>query len=206
MEPNNYDRIAGFYDVLAGLVFGRARARAQIHLLCHIPAGSRILVVGGGTGALLEELALIHPRGQCITYVEISARMSALAAKRKRGANRVDFVHRAVEQFEDTRPYDVVCTPFLFDNFREEKAAAVFEKLDALLKPGGLWLYADFRPAGRWWQKKMLAAMYLFFRVVSRIEADRLTDMAPFFARGYAQVSEAAYYAGFIWSAVYRKD
>ena len=50
MKRTGWDRIARIYDRLARLVYGRQIVRAQVDLLEHISPGSRVLIVGGGTG------------------------------------------------------------------------------------------------------------------------------------------------------------
>ena len=218
---NNYDTIAGQYDFLSRLVFGKAQVRAQADLLPYVMAGSRVLIVGGGTGWILEELAARYPSGLRITYVEISGKMIALAKKRDAGRNEIVFVHAPVEAFgtqegfdrqagfvRDER-YDAILTGFLFDNFSPVRAAAVFSLLDGLLEKGGHWLLADFfyqKGRGRLWQGVMLKAMYWFFGWLCRVEGRELVDTAPLFgAAGYFQLYTASHYGGFIQSVVYEK-
>ncbi|MDB5150556.1 MAG: methyltransferase protein, partial [Mucilaginibacter sp.] len=117
----NYDNSAWFYDRLSRLIYGRALVNAQVYLLNFVPAGSKILIAGGGTGWILEELSKIHPAGLDITYVEISANMTALSQKRQTGQNEVVFINEAVEKVKLLLlDFDVVITPFLFDNFVDE--------------------------------------------------------------------------------------
>ena len=173
---SNYDHIAGFYDRLSRLVFGSSIVRAQVCLLPFIPAGARILIIGGGTGWILEEIAALHPQGLTIDYIESSAKMIAISQKRNRQKNSVQFIHQPIEDYVLTTPYDVIITPFLFDNFPKDKIAYIFEKLHAYLKSNGLWLYADFTSGtgNPFWQKILLRIMYLFFRVTGAIETQKL--------------------------------
>ncbi|MDB5086371.1 MAG: hypothetical protein JWR09_365, partial [Mucilaginibacter sp.] len=67
------------------MVYGRALINAQVFLLQYVPVGVDVLIAGGGTGWVLEELAKIHPSGLQITYVEIAADMMALSKKRNIG-------------------------------------------------------------------------------------------------------------------------
>ncbi|MEZ4686196.1 MAG: hypothetical protein R3B47_09055 [Bacteroidia bacterium] len=53
----SFNRLAPVYDFLASLVFGNRIRQAQRWLLDFIPEGSSILILGGGTGWILEELA-----------------------------------------------------------------------------------------------------------------------------------------------------
>jgi ubiquinone/menaquinone biosynthesis C-methylase UbiE len=54
---NNYDRIARIYDKLSRMVFGKSIVRAQQSILPFITTPARMLIVGGGTGWILEEIA-----------------------------------------------------------------------------------------------------------------------------------------------------
>jgi len=206
--PNNYNRIAKYYDFISRLVFQKSIVKAQACLLKFIPANSAVLIAGGGTGWVLEELAKVHSQGLVITYVEISSEMISLAQKRDCKQNETHFIHQPIENFIITRQYDVIMTPFLFDNFLKDKTEIVFAKLNTALKSEGLWLFADFvnkKGKGSSWQRFLLKTMYLFFRITVNIEAQKLIDMEPFFMKGYNKIFEARFYSRFIKSVVYRK-
>jgi len=204
---NNYDRVAGFYDSLSKLVFGNALMQAQRSMLHKIPAHSKILIVGGGTGAMMEEIAKLHPAGLSITYVEISEKMTALARQRNVGQNRVEFVHAAIEDYRTDRTFDVIITAFLFDNFKQEKAELVFNVLNKLLSVKGHWLLADFYiDPKKLWQKWLLRSMYLFFNILSNVETNQLPETETLFhANGYQTVFQQFSFGRFIHSNVYQK-
>ncbi|MCW3116914.1 MAG: Methyltransferase type 12 [Chitinophagaceae bacterium] len=206
---NNYDKIASYYDRLSGFVFGHSLIDAQSCLLKYIQPGNNILIAGGGTGIILAELAKRHARGLTITYVEISGKMIVIAKKRNCRQNLVSFIHQPVENFISEQQYDIIVTPFLFDNFTENKIEKTFTSLNALLKPGGKWLFADFfydNRQGKLWQKLLLRIMYRFFRLTCNIEASVLINMESIFERsGYEKIYETTHYAGFIKSIVYTK-
>lgn len=207
---NNYDPIAKYYDVLSRLVFQRSQVRAQTDQLKFIPAGSRILIVGGGTGWILEDITKLHPAGLHITYVEISARMLELAARRDTGENVLRFLNAKAEDLQPDINYDVIITAFLFDNFSAATVNKVFSILHGMLKPKALWLFSDFHDdplKGKFWQKWLLETMYFFFRRISSVQADRLTDTEPLFSsHQYAVLQSMKYYSGFIRARVYQKS
>ncbi|PWJ57264.1 ubiquinone/menaquinone biosynthesis C-methylase UbiE [Dyadobacter jejuensis] len=206
---NNYDRAAWFYDSLSRLVFGKALVYIQQKILAHIPANSKVLIVGGGTGWILNEIAALHPTGLQITYVEISENMLHLAQKDYHGRNPVSFVQSAVEDFPITQPYDVIFTAFLFDNFAQDRIDTCLQKLDAGLRPGGLWLFADFHldvAKPKFWHKYLLQSMLFFFRMLCKVEATRLIPMEPAFrSYGYTIATQYETYGRFIKGIVYRK-
>ena len=206
---NNYDNIANHYDLLSRLVFRRSLIDAQSDLLKFIQPGNHIPIAGGGTGIVLEKISKLHNEGLKITYVDISGKMIALAKKKYTGLNEVHFIHQPVEEFISTQQFDIVMTPFLFDNFTENRISQVFTRLDGLLKPGGKWLFTDFfydRHQTKLWQSLLLKSMYIFFRVLCNIEAATLIDMEGIFEDNrYQKIHESTFYGGLIKSITYSK-
>jgi ubiquinone/menaquinone biosynthesis C-methylase UbiE len=202
----NYNNSAWFYDRLSRMVYGRSLINAQVYLLQYIPANANILIVGGGTGWILEELTKTYPTGLQITYVEVAADMMALSKKRNPGNNEVIFINDAIENITFRERFDVVFTPFLFDNFIEQTLKLVFGHIHKLLKPGGIWLNADFQITGKWWQRILLKSMYLFFKMLCGIEASKLPDIEKQFeTHGYKEIAGKTFYGEFMVSKVYRK-
>lgn len=206
---NNYDKIAGYYDFLSRMVFLRSQVKAQIAQLQYIPANSRILIAGGGTGWILDEITKVQPSGLTITYVELSSKMLDLSRKRETGSNTVHFVELPIEEFIHSESYNVVITAFLFDNFSAPRIKIVFHQLDEALEEKGLWLFTDFQyeeGTGKRWQLFLLKTMYLFFRNIAQIEAQSLVQTAHYFREaGYLDIAEKYYYGRFIKSTVYCK-
>jgi len=159
----NYNNSAWYYDSLSRLVYGRALIKAQIYYLKLIPQRSTILIVGGGTGWILEEITALIPAGLKITYVEVAAKMMALSKKRSTGNNDVLFINAAIENSYLTEKFDVIITPFLLDNFTNKNLHIVFDNVYNLLGPDGIWLNISFRNTKNWWQQVLLTIMFLFF-------------------------------------------
>ena len=208
--PNNYDASAWFYDALAQLVFGKALVKAQQFLIANIQPKAHILIVGGGTGWILEELTKVQSSSLKITYVEISAKMLALSKKRNCGENEVAFVNKAIEAYQLTQKYDVILTPFLFDNFSEKRIQVVFDQLHQCLKLDGLWMLCDFQVQEnrhQIWQKVLLQTMDLFVGLLCNVETKTLVKMDAYFqTKNYVLVKEKTFYQGFIVSKVYQKN
>jgi ubiquinone/menaquinone biosynthesis C-methylase UbiE len=203
---SNYDNSAWFYDSLSKVVYGRSLINAQLFLLQYILPNSTILIAGGGTGWILEELTRIHPSGLKITYVEISANMMALSQKRDVGANEVIFIHEAIENVNLIPGFDVIITPFLFDNFTEQTLQKVFQHLHSLLKTGGIWLNTDFQLTGKWWQNVLLKMMFAFFKLICGIETSALPDIEKqFHETGYTTIAGKTFFGDFVVSKVFKK-
>lgn len=202
----NFDNSAWFYDRLSKVVYGKALVQSQAYLLNHISENSTILIAGGGTGWILEEITKIYSSGLTITYVEVSAKMMKKSRRRYTGKHNVTFINRAVEEIEVDIIYDIVITPFLFDNFTEYTLQSVFDCIDRNIKSNGLWLNTNFRLTGKWWQKFLLTSMLLFFRIICGIEAKRLPNIMKQFAdHRYKLVDQKSFFGEFILSAAYKK-
>jgi ubiquinone/menaquinone biosynthesis C-methylase UbiE len=204
---SNYDNSAWFYDRLAKVFYGDALKNAQVYLLQLIKPQSTILIAGGGTGWILEEIARIHPSGLTITYVEISAKMVALSRKRLVGSNQIIYINKPIEEVQLNTAFDIVITPFLFDNFKEDTLTTVFVHLDKLLKADGTWLNTDFQLTGKWWQNVLLKTMFIFFKVICGIETSVLPDIErQFNVHRYKVIAQKNFYGDFIGSKAYRKQ
>ncbi|MBA9076844.1 class I SAM-dependent methyltransferase [Rufibacter quisquiliarum] len=205
----DFNLIAPVYDTLAVLVFGQAQKRAQQHFLPQIPAGARVLVLGGGSGFLLTQLFGCCTPGK-VLFLEASGTMLQKARQRL-----LHLPHAAAVEFrcgteQDLLPHEtfhVVLTPFVLDLFTPPEAAAMINRLAAALLPSGLWLHTDFHlSAGgrnRRWQQFLLWAMYRFFRKVSQISASRLPPLDQLLGEaGFAPRQQAFFYRGFIKAQV----
>ena len=202
----NFNNAAWFYDRLSRLVYGKALVDAQRFLLKFIPPDTGVLIVGGGTGWILQELAELRPGGLQITYIEVSAKMTALSKSRNAGDNKVIFINDAVENVKLTGGYDVVITPFLFDNFTEATFQRVFDCIHSSLKPGGSWMNCDSRLTGKWWQGVLLKSMFIFFRIACGIEASKLPEIEKRFRRyQYKEIARESFFGDFILAQVFGK-
>ena len=203
---HNYDTVAWCYDRFSRLIFGHAQVDAQVHLLSFIPAGAHLLIAGGGTGWILEQIVKVHPSGLAITYVDASEKMIALAKQKNAGGNKVIFIAADIESAMGSDKYDVVITPFLFDNFNQEKAGQLFAAIDEHIAPKGRWLYCDFRETGILLHRLLMKLMYAFFRICCGVHATQMPDMERCFKQHrYLITAQKAFMTGFITSVVYKK-
>ncbi len=204
----DFNRVARPYDFISRLVFGNALVESQVSLLNHIPENSNILIVGGGTGWILDEISKIHNTGLNIVYVEASANMISLSRKRNVAENTVLFIHQNIETYHSRTLFDIVITPFFFDLFTKSDVSKLFLHIHKILKTNGLWLYTDFIPPEyqtRFWQKMLIKSMYLFFGMLSSVEARTLVNMDKYFEKDYTIIFEKWFFGKFIRSKVYQK-
>lgn len=209
----NFDKVAPFYDGLSHLVFGQALRRAQVVHLALIPEEAQVLLIGGGSGWLLEQL-LLQKQKTKVTYLEASPKMVQLAMQR---LAQNPGIAKAAASFrvgteDDLLPgetFDVIITPFLLDLFPDERLQVLLDRLCLALEPGGLCLFSDFWPVGKpipYWQQLLLKSMYTFFGLISNVQATKLPDFQQHFSRLQLQeIQTARFYRGMVQAKVYRK-
>jgi ubiquinone/menaquinone biosynthesis C-methylase UbiE len=140
--------------------------------------------------------------------------MVALAQKRVAGLP--DATSRVQWHIADARTvelpgvcYDLIVTNFFLDCFPTEQLEPLIAKLARSLTPGGRWLVGDFAlPHGRVAcvaAHVLLAVMYAFFNLTTRIPAWRLVDPRPFLrAQGLTLEREELRLGGFLSASLWR--
>jgi ubiquinone/menaquinone biosynthesis C-methylase UbiE len=207
-DLDRFNRIAPYYDFLKRVVFGRAIADSQAAFLGNVRQGSKLLIIGGGSGEMLPVLKKIvtASSGFAIWYVEASSEMITLAAKRESPAN-INFIHGTEEALPEKVMFDVVITNFFLDLFPYDKGTEICGKIGRRIYPGGLWLVSDFVNEGKWWQRALLWIMYRFFAITCKIEATGLPAWeSQLLAVGMKDEIHKSFYGGFIKSALYEKS
>lgn len=206
----NFDPIAPYYDWLASAVFGQSLKQAQSQFLNRIPAGASILIVGGGTGWLLEPLLTGNRPGR-VVYLERSARMLARASGRMLSRSlpgTVTFRLGTETALLPTDRFDVIITPFVLDvNSALILKTALLPRLRLALKPGGQWFVTDFVPGGNWGKRGLIGAMIWFFRLTARIEIRRLANWQPLMAEtGLRLRARQAHLRGLVSTEVWTNE
>ena len=205
--PTGFDRVAWFYDALAALVFGPALRNTQRAALAGLPAGApHVLVLGGGTGWVLAEVLRRCPAAT-VLYLEASPRMLARARARLHPSQlaQVEFRHGTQDALAPGEAFDVVLTFFVLDCIAAAELPGALDRLHGALRPRGRWLLADFRPARRGWRRWLLAAMFWFFRLTTRLRARELPDFAAALAaRGLRGEAKGQFYGGATEAVVFQ--
>lgn len=211
---SGFDRVTSFYDPLARFVFGDAQQQAQKVLLPFIKNNASILVIGGGSGWLLEQLLYLN-KDLHIVYLDASPNMIRLAKKKTKqhirsSSSRVEFRTGTEKDLLPGELFDVVFTPFLLDLFPAQRLNALMSRLESALQTDGLWLFADFWPVKQpapLWQRCLLKAMYIFFDILSNVKATQLPDFKTHFRQLNMQKKfSATYYKGMIQAKVFSKQ
>lgn len=204
---DGFNNIAHAYDYLKRFVFGSEILRSENRFLTELPAAGNILVLGGGSGEILDTL-LKHSPARRIWYVDASSVMLRRASRNVAVEDRarVEFVHGTEASIPPTVMFDGAVTHFFLDLFTPEQLSRICDRIDRQLASGGIWLVSDFVPSDRAWHRVLLWLMYRFFGATSGITARKLPNWQDqLSALALARVAEAAFYGGFIQSTVYRK-
>jgi ubiquinone/menaquinone biosynthesis C-methylase UbiE len=200
-----FDHIAGLYDILARIVFGEHIVHAQHYFLKDIADGSKVLILGGGTGWLLAELLSRNPNAE-VWYVEASQQMIALSREKINDKGNVHFIHGTEQDIPAEISVDMVITNFYLDLFSSEALAKILPEITTRMKENTRWIATDFVYQGKWWQSALLQIMYWFFRTVGAIESTRLPLwQAALRQAGWIPVKEKMFFRGFIKTAVYKR-
>jgi len=199
----NFDSVAFLYDGMAKLVFGNRLLEAQCHFLHQVKPYSQVLILGGGSGELLERLLRLQPACS-VCYIDSSEKMIALSQKRVGQLNNVTFIQGTENSIPADRQFDVIITNFYLDLFTPESLTKVVETIKGHLKSTGIWLATDFANTSSIIDTVMLRVMYAFFRMVSKIEASRLPDWEGELRKYFREIESKSFRRGFIRSLVFR--
>jgi SAM-dependent methyltransferase len=206
--PANFDRLAGIYRTLELIAFGRDLERARFRFLDRLCECRSILVLGEGDGRALARLRQAAPLAR-IHCIDASAAMLARCAARLPDRSRV--VLEQADLLDVSLPpgdYDAVVTFFVLDCFRPEQVDMIVAAVRRSLRPGALWLFADFvMPVGRlarWRAAAWLGILYAFFRWQTGLHATHLPESEEILRRhGFAPMAACDFQRGLIRSAVF---
>lgn len=204
MKTNSgFDFLAPFYDLLTRMVFGKSIVQAQLVFLHKIQPDSKILILGGGTGWVLEKLSEGHASCE-IWYVDLSFRMIEKARSRK-VTNKINFIHGTEAEIPCDIQFDAIITNFYLDLFSDLELKRIVKLITQRLKISSVWIVTDFVDRV-WWQTGLLKMMYTFFRVVCRIDATKLPGWELVLREsGWRETGSVYCFSSFIKSSVFIK-
>ncbi len=202
-NSRGYDLLAPFYDVLVFVLFGTSLYRAQIQFLGEIPSGSKVLVLGGGTGRWLKEKS-IRQANPVITFIDSSRAMIRKAEKKGKGMN-ITFVQGTQDVLKAGENFDVVIAYCFLDLFEDDVLPLVVDKVAGSMKPGARWFIVEFVNC-KWWHAGFLSVMYLFFRATTNLRSGRLPAwQSALRAFGLRERECVEFYGGFIRSGSWQR-
>ena len=210
----DFDRLARWYHVLEFMAFGRDLERARFEFLDRLSGSREILLLGEGDGRCAERLARLAPSAR-ILCVDSSQRMIERASRRVGGGlscSRVTFKCGDVHSFTpEFGRFDAVATLFFLDCFDAVGVASIVARMDASLRPGALWLFADFalplRGMALFRARVWLRVLYSFFRLSTGLSVSKLPPSENVLTRsGWSRIACRDFQWGLIRSAVYSRN
>jgi tRNA (cmo5U34)-methyltransferase len=203
-ELNSFNVIAGVYDKLARIVFGKAIVDAQLFYLRKISECKNVLIIGGGTGLVALRVLEMYPQ-TTITYVEASEKMIALTKNKvNQFSGRITFIHGTEKSIPSSNFYDGVITHFFLDLFPDKELTEVIRSIKEKTR-NALWLVTDFESEGRRWQRLLLWTMYGFFRITAGVQAKSLPAWRIALQKaGISELENRRFYSGFIVAGLFR--
>ncbi len=198
-----FDFLAPFYDRLARVIIGRDIVLSQVYFLERFSQCKRLLILGGGTGALLNEICSNYPYLE-IDYIDLSPGMIDRARRMVKHNSHVRFI-QGTENDLPGHHFDGVITNFFLDMFDEKGLSSVIEKIKGSLSKEAIWLVTDFVNERKAHAIK-LWCMYRFFRIITQIEATHLSDWRGQMMEAGLKLTESMKFNdGFIASHVYQR-
>ena len=145
------DRSAQIYDFQVEALFaGTAdamRRRAYVPIAKYLesrdPAKVTLLDIGAGTGRFLSFVKSVQPELN-VTALDLSAPYLARAKRALRGKRGASFVEAAAEKIPlPDASVDIAVSIYLFHELPPKIRAAAAKEIARVLKPGGLFVFAD---------------------------------------------------------------
>lgn len=210
-----FDLLSPFYDPLSFIFFGRSLWRSQAYFLPRLERSKNVLIIGGGTGRILEELLRLDTASKYY-YLDLSKKMIKRAEERikKRFPDKtacLTFHEGDISKLPADNSFDVVITPYVLDCVAEDELLAEMREIDARLERGGKWLFTDFqyseRPLTETISKALVKILYLFFRICCSVTNKSLPAFEEAFTLlGYQKADEKYFLGGMTVTRIYLKS
>jgi hypothetical protein len=209
----SFDRLAPHYSWMEAVLAGRRLQRCRTTWMDELRDCQDALVAGVGHGHFLRAAAIQFPHLR-ITAVDASQGMLAQASRRTRdmvAASRLQFVQAKLPHWQPPPGgFDAIVTPFFLDCFSPTELAQVIAGLASGARAKASWLLTDFTVPARGWRRHRArvihAAMYAFFRPVTRIHARRVTPPDPLLAvHGFHLAGRRTYNLGLLHADLWRR-
>ncbi len=189
----NFNFIAPAYDGLVRVVFGSKLWKTQKTHLHLIQPDDRVLILGGGTGRILDWIPSCE-----VTYLELSLAM----IKRAKQRGHANFIHADFLKWESDEVFDWIICPFFLDCFVESELIKCLNKMDKMLSEQGQVVVSDFK-VGKARHQLLVTSMMLFFRLTAGLKAKKLLDLTSILKTYFKPMKQASFLNGLVFSDLY---
>ncbi|MDN3668742.1 class I SAM-dependent methyltransferase [Echinicola jeungdonensis] len=206
MSQNQYDYIARVYDPIAKLVLGKSYTESKFKHLEQIKEGDKVLLLGGGTGENLAEMANRVGYSGMVYFVEASKVMMDMAWKKvpPEIRDRVIWTYENDFTWLPKEKFDVVVTQFFLDILPDKEIQNLFQELEEKTKSSSLWIFTDFFEKKE--KARLLSLMMTFFKWVSNNPRKNLPDYFRYFdSFGWKEKVLTEFDSGWIKSILFSK-
>jgi ubiquinone/menaquinone biosynthesis C-methylase UbiE len=192
MKFPNYRYIAWYYDALAQFIFGNRLENSKRAHLHFIEENNKILIVGGGTGKLIEYIENID-RNVAVDFVEPTANMFFRAKRRLFSTIDAQFYQIPIQEFSGSG-YDIIITNFFLDQFDEEEATTIVQHLKTKLNCGGRFIFSDFIKTENLRDQIISKVLFIFFRLLTRSSTNNFPPYEKIFlSSGFKKITSMKY-------------
>jgi len=177
---------------------GEKLQRCRTEFLPIIPKPDRALLVGEGAGRFLTAFLSRFPQTNLVC-LDASKKMLAESKRAIASTTGVEFIQADVFDWQiPEQKFDLIVTNFFLDCFIPNQLQIVVAKLAAAATQDATWLLSDFCEPSRGWKKWrarcILALMYRFFRLATKLPAASLTAPDPFLTAAGFQLTDRKLY------------
>lgn len=209
----SFDLLAPHYRWMEWVLAGGKLQRCRTTFLEDVRQAKNVLLLGEGNGRFLKAFVQVNNAAN-ITVLDASAAMLKQAQRRMDASDasrRVEYVHTDVIAWSPPpRNFDLIVSNFFFDCFRPDQLEQLIPRLISSASEDAQWIVSDFcvpaRGWARWRARGIIAAMYCFFRLVTRLPARTITPVAPLLeANGFQLLRSCPSEWGLLRTDLWRK-
>ena len=172
---SGFDRVAFIYDRIVNLVFGRSITDLQARWISTLPEVDHLLIVGGGTGKILENL-IQQKKAKHYCYAEASNKMLKRSKHRLGGEGNVHFTNT----WDMQQHYDAILLPFVLDCYPEKEVEELILQFETVLSEDGYIAILDFNHDPRFGfevhpvKQGFISLLYAFFGALGATQTRKL--------------------------------
>lgn len=209
----NCDPIARWYQSLEYIAFGSSLQQRRREYIGEVADARRVLILGDGDGRFTAEF-LRRSEAASVDSIDLSLRMLGLAERRVRACSsspaQIRFHHGDVRTMNFSGKYDLIVSHFFLDCFTPDEAFVLVAQIAEVASPRARWLISEFHlPSvgiGRWAAAFLIRTMYLFFRLLTGLQARSLPDYTPVLMnQGFRRIRHRSTWGGLLVSELWER-